>query len=1060
MYYFFTKRIFLLLLVSTSCFSLLAQQRTVTGVVLSQDTREAIQGVTVSIKGSTRTTTTNAKGEFTIPVSGDESVLKFSSVGFGYQEMTVGSRATLSVSLLKDVKQLEEFVAVGYTTQKRESLTGAVATVNAKDFEDLPVTNLGAALQGRIAGVAVSGGTSRPGDNATITIRNPITLAKDGPQGTNPLYVIDDVIRTIDDFNFLDPSEVESISVLKDAAAAIYGARSNQGVIIVRTKRGKVGKTQLNFNTSSAINNATQLPSMMNGYQLATYLNSALVERYKYGTTPQGYLTDFAYYTPDELEYFKNHNYNWLNNAWKASHYNRYAVNVSGGSDKATFFAGADYLTQDGNLPNITSNKWTFRANADVKLATGLRAGLSVSGDLVKKDMYLLKQGGENAENDMKGLLYTPGYTPPYINGLPVKLSTNSNQNTIDAFHFFEVQRLNNYNRSNTNILNIQANLDYAIPFVKGLTAKVQYAKTINNTFPKQFGTRYKLYSFNMKGAHNHIYGDSVLSSTPVTNGNRVYFSPAISEQYQFDAYLNYNRKFGRHEISALAVVEQSEYKFDNVQAIKNDPTEGAPDDARFAFGDATSSDVYETESESGQLAYIGRVNYNFSGKYLAEFAFRYDGSTNFPAKDRFGFFPSLSLGWVVSEENFFKNVSFINFLKLRLSAGHLGGDNTKAYAYLQRYTPDATKGPVFGGNNPRVVGTRNEALPNPNIRWDSDDKYNAGLDMRFLGSRLSLGFDGYYDHRYDILTGLTSSVPLTVGSTIGSENYSTINGYGYELSLGWKDDAGKNFSYYANAYLSWNDAKSVKVDVSKGIIGTYEDPTGRTTDLGVKGLHYTGMFRSQAEVDAFLAKNPSYTIYGQVPRPGMLYYQDIRGPKDAVTNKYAAADGKIDDNDLDFIRSRASNHYGMGLSLGAAYKGVRLDVVMSGSFGGYSSVEGAARKLGTLTSSRPAFWTDSWTAENPNAAFPNPYYTSTYDLTSDFWLRSAASFRVRSAQLSYGLSPRLMNKIGFGGLKVYVNATNPLNFYNPYNYKDNAAGSFDSYPVLRTIALGLNASL
>lgn len=651
----------------------------------------------------------------------------------------------------------------------------------------------------------------------------------------------------------------------------------------------------------------------------------------------------------------------------------------------------------------------------------------------------------------------TPGFTPPYVNGFPVRLSASGNQNTLDAFHFYEVQRLNNYNKSNNTGLNVQANLEYQIPFIKGLSAKVQYAKIVDFTFPKEFGTKYKLYSFKMTGGNNHLYTDSVLGTTTVSNGTRVYFKPSTYEAYQLNAYLTYSRRFGKHDINAIAIVEQSENHYDDVQAIKEDPTEGAPDNARFAFG---AMDVYETESEAAQLGYIGRINYSYADKYLAELAFRYDGSTNFPPNNRFGFFPSASFGWVVSEEPFFKNnVSFIDFFKLRGSVGFMGGDNTKAYAYIQRYTPDPTKGPVFGGNNARGVGTRNEAMPNPYIHWDDDTKLNAGFDARFLKNRLSATVEGFYDHRYNLLTALSASVPLTVGSTIGSENFSTINGYGYEVSLGWKDNLSKDVNYYINGFFNWNDAKAIKVDVNKGLIGTYEDPIGKSTDMGFKGLYYIGMFRSQAEVNDFLAKNPNYTIYGETPRPGMLYYRDIRGPKDPSTNQYAGPDGKIDDNDMDFIAPKASNHYGFGLSVGGSYKDLRLDVVMSGAFGGQTSVEGTARSLGTLTSSRPEFWADHYTPENPDAAYPNPYWTSTYNVASSFWLRSAFSFRMRSANLSYAIPTKYTNRIGFSNLKVYVSATNPFNFYNPFDYRDNAS-TFDTYPTLRTIALGINASL
>ncbi len=292
------------------------------------------------------------------------------------------------------------------------------------------------------------------------------------------------------------------------------------------------------------------------------------------------------------------------------------------------------------------------------------------------------------------------------------------------------------------------------------------------------------------------------------------------------------------------------------------------------------------------------------------------------------------------------------------------------------------------------------------------------------------------------------------------SENYSTMDAYGYELSLGWKDKLSRNMNYYVNGFLTWSDAKLIKGDVEKGKIGTWEDPIGQSTDMGVKGYVYEGMFRSQADVDTYLSKNPGYTIFGQAPLPGMLYYRDIRGAKNAATNQYAGPDGKIDENDQDFIAPRANNHYGIGLSVGTSYKSLRLDVVMSGSFGGQTSVEGSARKRATATSNRPVFWSDHWTPENTDAAYPHPYYSGSYDVASAFWARSSFSFQVRSLNLSYALPATLSNRFGFSGLKVYISATNALNFYNPFGYKDAASGAYDAYPNLRTIAAGLSVSL
>jgi TonB-linked SusC/RagA family outer membrane protein len=1021
---------------------------TVKGKVLS-DQNEEVPGVTVRVKGMQKGTITDADGNYTIQVPGGDAVLVFSFVSHAPLEVPVDNRSAVNVQLKPGVTALTETVVVGYGTQTRTHLTGAVATVNVKEIEDLPLGNLGATLQGKLPGVGVSGGNGRPGTAATITIRNPMIFSKDG--GTlSPLYVIDDVIRTPEDFSLLDPTEVESISVLKDAAAAIYGIRGAQGAIVIRTKRGKAGKVQINYNTSVALNQATSLPKMMNGFEQATYLNDMLLEE---GKSPD----DPEIYSPDELEHYKNNNYDWLRQAWKSSLVTRHALNVSGGTEKATFFAGATYFYQNGNFDNIKNDKWTFRASGDVKLATGLKAGLSVSGDVSNTKLYLMKVGSENVENDMKGLLYTPQFIPPYVNGYPTQISTTSN-NTIDAFHFFEVQNLNNYSQTRSMGLNVVANVEYQPTFIKGLTAKVQYGKILDNVFPKQFGSYYNVYQFDMQGEHNHIYAGDPVKTTRIKNGGRVYFKPSYGDSYQLDAYLTYARKFGKHDISLLGVVEQREYIYDDVQASTEDPTDGAPDISRFAFG---AMNVWETANETGNLSYIGRLNYGYDNKYLLEAAFRYDASTNFAPEYRWGFFPSLSLGWVVSQEGFFqRNVRSIDYLKFRASVGKLGGDATKPWGYLQRYTPGQTSGAVFGGNGNKIVGTKPESMPNPAARWDDDLKLNFGIDAKAMDSRLSAGLDVFYDHRYNMLTSLTASVPLTVGSTISAENYNTVNAYGYELSLGWNDRIGKDFNYNISGFLSWSDAKAIKVDVDKRIIGTYEDPNGYSTDRGVLGYHYEGMFRTQQDVDAYLSKNPGYKLFGKDPMPGMLYYKDIRGPYDPLTGKYSAPDGVIDENDEDWITNRANNHYGIGLSIGAGYKGFRLDMVMSGSFGGKDVVEGAARKQATITSNRPAFWTDHWTPENPNAKYPSPYYDDTYDVNSAFWFRNSFQFRMRTLNLSYSFAPSVAKSMGFGSFKMYLAVTNPFNFYNPYDYRDNGIGSYDVYPLMRTMAFGLNCSL
>ena len=1019
---------------------------------------QPLPGVTVLIKGTKTGTSTDANGVFNFNLPTGKETLIFSFVGYKTQEVAVNGRSTLDVNLEEDAAALDDVVVVAYGAQNRATLTGAVATVDMKQIQDLPVGSLSATLQGQLPGVSVAGGTSRPGSPAVITVRNPTITSKDG--GTvQPLYVIDNVVRSQDDFNLLDQSEVEAISVLKDASAAIYGARGGQGVIVVATRRGKIGAPRLSYSGSVGVSDATMLPKMMSGLQQAQYLNDYNIVGGKIAKDANGNYTDASIYSPDELAYFAEHNTNWLEEAWKPSTVQRHALNMSGGTDRVTYFASATYNKQDGNFDNINSDRWTYRASTDVKVARGLKAALSVSGGIGNSRQYLLKQGGENAENDMRSLLYTPQFAPMYVNGLPVYLSSATD---LTSFHFFEVQKSDNFTSTRNTTLNITASAEYELPFLKGLRARVLFNKNMNNTFGKQYGTKYNVYQFAMQGDHKHIYGGDVLKPVLLNNGDRVRINPTYIDDYQLNGYLTYDQQFGRHHISALSFFEQKETSADGTAAMREGVIIGGLQSMSNATGTQTAE---ETQSESGLLSYAGRLNYDYASKYLLEFSIRRDGSTNFAPEYRFGVFPSVSVGWVISEEPFFKNnVRFAEFLKVRGSLGFLGSDNTRPYNWQTSYSLLTGKGAVFGGNSDRpLVFNANNALANRAARWDNITKYNAGLDARFLGGRLSVGIDAFYDHRYNMLTSLTGTAPLVIGAALPSENYSSVDGFGTEVSVGWGGKVTTDLSYHISSFFSWSDNKQILVDVPRGQLNTFLDPTGQSTDQGVLGYHYLGMVRSTDDVNAFFAANPqynasTYTIFGQKLMPGMLTYQDIRGPKDA-NGQYTEADGKITDADLQYLTPKASNHYGVGFNPSITYKSLSFSATMGISWGGQAQVEGSARNQAKAAVNRPEFWADHWTDQNPNASMPAPYYVGSYDVTSEFWFRSSLSAGMRNANISYTVPTSLTNRFSVSSVRVFLQGTNVFNFFNPYSYK-NYGGAYDSYPTLRTLSFGLNVGL
>jgi TonB-linked SusC/RagA family outer membrane protein len=1044
-----------------TCLITFAQQRTISGTIINKETNEPLAGATVSVKGTERTTTTNGKGQFSIAVS-NESVLKISMVGYVYQEVVVGANTNLTINMEGVNKEMSEVVVVGYGTQKKIHLTGSVAQVDIKKIEDLPVGSLSEALKGQIAGVNVSGGYSRPGEPATISIRGPVFFSKDGGS-KEPIYVIDDILRSKADFDLLDATEVESISILKDAAAGIYGIIGSNGVIVVKTRRGKPGVATINYNASVGMSDAPFMPKMMSGYQHALYLNDYYGGQKNWDTAANAALA--TYYTPDELDYLKTHNYEWLPQAWQKAWETRHAINISGGSDKATYFAGFTYSSQNSNFDGLGYNRYSFRSSSDIKLTTGLNLGLSLSANLSDRKNTFNKQGNESLDNDWRTLVGESQMYPAYIKGLPILIQGAGTNSNINTYHYFAVHDLDNYTATYGTGINFQGQLNYEFPFLKGLRAGLNFNKNISNSWGKQYGTKYNVYDFNKLGGHNHLLGDSVVKSYSWSNGDRVRLNPTIAKNYQLTATVNYNGTFGKHEIGALFGYEQAESFTDGVAGQVDGVVPGGLDNQNFATGAQASN---ETISEAGRLAYIGRLDYNFASKYLFEVQFRADASQNFAPENRWGYFPSFSAGWVVSQENFFDRMSkVVNYLKIRGSVGFMGIDNTKSYQWLRSYSIQTGKAAVFGGNSDRGLAVvSNVDLANRAVQWDNQDKYNIGMDLRFLRNRLSVSTDWYINKSYDMLTSLTSAPSILIGTPLPSENRNKANVFGYELSANWKDKIGRDWSYNATANFSWNDNKVLVTDVAKGDIGTFKDPTGKSTDQGFYGYKSVGILRTQKDVDDYVAKYGITNMLGYTPtgsnpiRPGMLAFIDVRGKQDPVTGLYAGPDGIIDVNDQDYLKQKSENHFGLGLNWGVSYKTISLNVVMGMSWGGISSVESAARKKAEIYSNRPEFWADHWTPANTNAAYPSPFYTSTYDLSTDFWWRSSFSFRVTNFSLSYALPSSLIKKAGFNSARLYLTGFNPINFYNPYDYKDNANGSYDVFPQLRSFNFGLNVNL
>jgi TonB-linked SusC/RagA family outer membrane protein len=611
---------------------------------------------------------------------------------------------------------------------------------------------------------------------------------------------------------------------------------------------------------------------------------------------------------------------------------------------------------------------------------------------------------------------------------------------------------------------------------LNGLKLKLAYSKGIYSNMYNQLGSLYYGYYFTSRsGSGNHLYTGNVTGATSkgVNNGSRLLRDGDRTDNYQLNFYGIYDRSFGKHNVSALFSVERFESVNEFVRYIKADPLLFTNGQANTATG---AVDGNTTRSESGMLSYLGRFNYSYANKYLFEFLLRADASTKFAPENYWGKFPSFSAGWIISEEGFFRDkINWINFLKIRASLGFLGKDNTAAWLWRQRYTFQIDKGALFGASSTAQNvgwGLKMEAAPNRNATWDDNTKYNLGIDAEFLNNRLSLAVDGYFDHNTNLLCQRDALVPVTVGGALASENFDAIDAYGIELSLGWRDQIGKNFSYYIRLNTGLDDARYRKSDWPEII--TYMDnyPDG-PYDMGVWGYDCLGMFRSQADIDAYVAEYNITSVFGKTIdqlRPGMLYYRDVRGPIQA-DGTYAESDGIIDDiNDKVQLSKKSSNPYGFTLNLGVEWKGLSLTALITASWGGFSEISGYARyensnRLDYMNV--PKYWNDMFTLPmdtlgivlegNEDAKYPNMYHDINSN-TSDFWRISSFRMALRTMTLSYSLPKPLINRIGIDGCRLTLTGLNLINFYNPLPGKFMDINSnYGVFPNLRSLSLGVN---
>ena len=1086
----------------------LAQNTDIKGTVVDQN-GEPIIGASVRVEGQKGGVITDLDGNYVIKAPKGAKIT-VSYIGYVPQTVTAGGM----VQLKEDAQNLDELVVVGYGVQKKAHLTGSVATVPMDEIQDMTSGGLASTLEGLVNGLSVSGGNTRPGENATIYIRDTNSLGDVGSTAQQPLFVIDGYIYPNDvkvgnvmqnlgaeAFNNLDPSEVESISVLKDASAAVYGARAANGVILVTTKKGKIGAPRISYSGTFGFTDAVSHPKMLSAYEYGRLYNA--VAAADPTNTDLNRLTDL--YQADELNAMKALNYNLLDKYWDVGFTMKHSVNLSGATEKASYFASLSYFDQDGNLGNLDYDRWNYRAGVDVKVSKWLGANLSVSGDYGKKNSPYIKVGGTSNEKDYNILLTRPRYIPEYVNGLPIAAYGISNSQIDDNqnYSFSELRNNGDYSRTMNSNLNVNASINYDFGWsniLKGLKLRFSYSKSINTDKTNQYGSEYDVYTMMTRpGSGQHLYtpverqdyapfiAESNLIRHTIANGDPSQLNRSMTrtDNYQMNFTASYNRDFGQHSVGALFSIEKSEAESEYLYAMVSDPYSFTTGQSNSA--EANTQVITFTRSESGTLSYIGRLNYAYADKYLAEFLIRSDASTKFAPENYWGVFPSGSLGWVMSEENWFKKaLPWVDFLKVRASFGLTGRDNISPWQWMQVYAQDANRGPVFGtgmdsGSLRRITINRNNSAVNRDVHWDKVYKANFGLDFNVLNSRLSVTFDMYREWNREMLMNISQAIEATIGTQSASVNLGEMDSWGYELGITWRDKIGKDFKYKIGINTGYSDNKVLNMDWETDYIYRQIRKGGRT-DIGLWGLQCVGMFRSFQDIEEYFAENNITSYLGMSKdqvRPGMLIYKDIRGPQQ-TDGSYAGPDGVVD-ADLDQVcLSNRSNPYGVTMNLGADWKGFSLSAQLNASWGGYSFIDGAALESGDGVgdlefTNMPSFWNvdnmysyqdiydaagNLVVAENRNGSLPNLQYQSVNARTSSFWRVSGTRVKLNRLTLAYTIPSNLVKKIGIQSARVNITGQNLLSFYNPYpdNYIDPMC-SYGSYPVLRQFTVGVNLS-
>ena len=1038
------KRLLMLSVCSLFLMANVHAQTEVSGTVTDVN-GEALIGVTVVVKGTTTGTFTDMTGSYKLTVTGDNATLIFSYVGYQTEEAPLAGRQRVDVTMKESAELIDEVVVVGYGTQKRQSVTGAVSQISGKELLKAPVGNIASRLGGVIAGVVALQQSGQPGaDAASILVR-----------GSGAKYIVDGIQR---DFAEIDPNEIATISVLKDAAsAAVYGLDANS-VIIITTKRGELSSSRISFTASYGISANSFMLDMLNGPEYAYWYNLA---REMDGDTPVFSSVHVAKMTNgDDSDGWGNTN--WYKKTFGIGQNQNYNINATGGTEKIKYFVSLGNYRQNGNVKNFDYNRFNLRSNIDAEIAKNLELSFNVSGRVEDRHSPLYSANPDDWNNVPQQAVRAHPYVPETWKGVPVSTKTSSSYvNPLAA------SELTGYANTKKTIVETNVALNYKVPFVTGLSVKFMGAYDVSYQTQKIFSTPYYTYVANRPTSPS---GDISYTYTNDARGVEASLKENLSHYTHFttNTSITYENRFGKHYVNALALVESVARDGNAFNATGVGFDIYALDELTYATL-AARRDIGGSSYHQRVAGFLGRINYDYANKYLAEVSYRYDGSYYFSGMEpgkRWVPFPAASLGWRISEEDWFRNVAalgFVNNLKLRGSIGLTSSTGTvpvyvylNTMEYLQNAAGERIPAVVIDGIALNGMNASNPA--NTTLTWPKTLQYNAGFDATMWNGLLGVEFDVFYKYLYDIIVDNKGTYPPSYGGYIPTRvNADKQDHKGFEVVLSHRKSFG-DFSYRMAFNGTYTLRRWLKSSNDSPNTPDWLKLTGKEVGAQV-GFIALGLFQSPEEIEN------SATLVGSRARPGDIKYLDRNG------------DGIISyEQDRGYIGKSAYPKFVGGFTFDAAWKGIDVSFLLQGALGRDVALTGVysggimdntfMTKPFYHDGNSPKFLVEnSWREDNRSAEFPRLYNNSSWNnnaYSSTFWYRNGDYLRLKTAQIGYTFPAKWMNAAGIYSVRIYAEGQNLLTYsgLTKYNIDPEQPGvSNGYYPQQRIFSFGINVT-